>query len=123
LESQIPWDERKLLWLELQLRELYRTGDLPDGQSREEESGRRSSGEGATGKPLPEEFGGDFQNHALENTHSPTRARKGWSTRISRLAGRGGFRRLVSKVVQVIQKEALTGRGKRVSEELVAAED
>jgi hypothetical protein len=27
--------------------------------------------------PLPETFGGDFQNHGLKNTHTPTRTRKG----------------------------------------------
>jgi hypothetical protein len=46
-------------------------------------------------EPVPETFGGAFQNHALKYRHTPTRTRKGRSTRVSRLAGRGGFRRLV----------------------------
>jgi hypothetical protein len=52
-----------------------RGGDLPRGQSGTEEYGRRSSGDGAAGRALTYEFGGGFQNHAL-NGHTQTYTRK-----------------------------------------------
>jgi hypothetical protein len=52
------------------------SGDLPEGQSREEELDRRSSGEGAIGNALTCESWGVFQNHALKHGHTPACTRK-----------------------------------------------
>jgi hypothetical protein len=70
------------------------SGNLPEGQSREEESDRRSSGEAAIGNALTCESGGVFQNHALKHGHTPVctwkfrKKRRKYRTRVSRLAGR-----------------------------------
>jgi hypothetical protein len=101
--------ERKLSWLQIKLEELIPgyTDGVTQEVSREEEDGlpkdnhekrNTTAAQAAKGQqdtPLPENSGESFQNHALKNMHTPTRARQGWSTRVSRLAGRGGFRRLV----------------------------
>jgi hypothetical protein len=110
---QLSEVESMLLWLQIKLNELIpgymdgvtqkisrRTGGLPKGQSREEETDRRSSGEGATESALTCESGGVFQNHALKYGHNPActwkirKRRRKFRTRVSRLAGRGGLRRL-----------------------------
>jgi hypothetical protein len=100
--------ERKLSWLQTKLEELipgYTDGVTQKFSSGEDglpkdnhEKRRTTAAQAAKGQqdtPLPEAFGGEFQNHALKDRHTPTRTRKGWSARVSRLAGRGGFRGLV----------------------------
>jgi hypothetical protein len=112
-DAQLSRVERKLLWLQMKLEELIPgytdgvtqkisrgTDHLPIGQSGTEENVRRSSGEGATGRALTCESVGEFQNHALKYGHTPACTRKvklkrgKFHTRVSRLAERGGLRRL-----------------------------
>jgi hypothetical protein len=126
-DYQLPWDERKLLSLEINLKELipgYTDGvtrelipGYTDGVAQEDlikkgdfhqednqEQRRSTAAQAAKGQqkePIPVNPGEHFQNHALRHGHTLacTRQimRRRWKlrARVSRLSGRGGFRRIV----------------------------
>jgi hypothetical protein len=118
-EDHLSWDERKLLWLQFKLEELIpgytggvtqmkksRAGDLYQEENQEQ---RRSSAahaaKGQQEEPLPVNPGEQFPNHALKYGHTPAftrqisirRGRWKFRARVSRLSGRGGFKRIVEQ--------------------------
>jgi hypothetical protein len=149
MEVPTPDIERKLSWLQTKLEELipgYTDGvtqkvsseedGVPKGNHEKRSTTAARAAKGQQEEPKPEEFGGDFQNHALKYRHTMTRTGKGWSARVSRPAGRGGFRRLARqggssnpkgganrRKLRNFQRKRLKSKELSNSEELVAAEE